>query len=519
MKVFTSLLLLVLITIISNDASAQFKLPKINIPTNGLTDKILNDDPPITTSLDDAVLSVPYLDDFEPKVFRQLSELERDSEGSFILEPGNFEFEAQSYCMHAGTYGPGKGAGYLQAPLKGKQADTITSILKNSLQHPEIEQQDVQVLIWAVISRTKISDMDRNMQSTAAKLLKPAQIYKLNGGALGLLPSDLKGKAFNRLPAPAKMILQAEAKLRSKLTDVSVDYSELERIAVLEGEPEKDEGNEIPFGRWSYDTEGFFVRFEPDGYPHTTVRLHIPEKYIIQRDSLGRIILISDTRGNRIETSYNDSAPVISISGDPGVEGYSFSLIKFVNINPETGETRTAEWKDTGWTFVGEINGKGTFKSSNSNKRKLPAFALAFTPYRIAEGFGEKIGDIKERYDNANKRKQQLKDYKDRLDKQNRERSEQDVDDLTDLEHYNDGLDKALSDDMGEKADWVDEHLNRVKNAWNYASCRLAGGCDPDEKEEKKPLKKKKFDPSKNSAVPANRGSQRLAISSRQFGK
>jgi hypothetical protein len=510
--------------------SAEFDLSNIRIGSEGLSEKLFKEEPGITTSLDDAKFGVPYLDEFNPKQFKPLNELERDSEGSYILKPGNYEFESQSYCMQAGTYGPGRGDGYLLAPLKGKQADIVSSILKNSVAHPEIDQKSIQVLIWAVVSRTKINEMDEDMQATAAKLLTPRQIFKLNGGALGLLPTDLKGAVYERLPESARQILQAEAELRANLAGATADYSELESIAVLNRESEDDEaesGPEISVNRWSYHTDGYFIRYIPDTYYDTVIQIHSPEKHTIQRDSQGRIISLADTHGNRIETSYDDLVPSVKIPGDPGVKAYMFDLIKFIHPNPDKeGETLTAEWKDKGWVFVGKVNGKGRFADvTTSRKHSLPLLAFAFTSYRIADSEGEALEKgletlegLKDRYDNANKRREQLQDFKDRLEKQNRERSQQDIDDLTDLEHYKDGLDKALSDDMGDKADWVDEHLNVTTNAWNYGSCNLAGGCNADEPDVK-PKNPKKLDPSKHAVVPANRKNQRLGMSLREFKK
>ena len=50
---------------------------------------------------------------------RELMTLERTSNGGFVLEPGYFIMQAQSYCLMAGTHGPGSGDGYLDAPVKG----------------------------------------------------------------------------------------------------------------------------------------------------------------------------------------------------------------------------------------------------------------------------------------------------------------------------------------------------------------------------------------------------------------
>lgn len=49
-----------------------------------------------------------------------------------MLQAGYYVFTDQSYCLHAGTHGPGGGDGYLYAPPKGPAEDAVMSILHNS---------------------------------------------------------------------------------------------------------------------------------------------------------------------------------------------------------------------------------------------------------------------------------------------------------------------------------------------------------------------------------------------------
>ncbi len=95
------------------------------------------------------------------KQSRSLMSLQRTPSGGFVLQPGYYQQQTQSYCLKAGTHGPGEGDGYLYAPPKGPAEDAVITVLRNSVQHPEIEQHDMQALLWAIIARAKFEDLQR----------------------------------------------------------------------------------------------------------------------------------------------------------------------------------------------------------------------------------------------------------------------------------------------------------------------------------------------------------------------
>src|SRR5688572_13556188 len=102
-------------------------------------DSVLRGDAPITTSLPDARWAVDSLDNFTPRDSkRSMLTLQRTPNGGFVLQPGFYEMHTQSYCLKAGTHGPGGGDGYLFAPTAGPAEDAVTTILRNSVNHPEI---------------------------------------------------------------------------------------------------------------------------------------------------------------------------------------------------------------------------------------------------------------------------------------------------------------------------------------------------------------------------------------------
>lgn len=287
---------------------ANSQLPKLpgvgGIP--GL-DSLFKEDPPITTSLKDAVTELPFLDDFNPHYSVDLTMMPRTDEGNFTVFPGEYSFQTQSYCLHAGTHGPGKGEGYLYAPLKGPKSKIVRSILQRSFLHAEIPQGSVQRLIWSVLARTKPSKLDSETRVAAESLLKPEELKSLEGSAWDVLKETSTSNPFISLPGPLRQVMEAENRMRSMFYSPNISYGELERVAVLSGEYVPQKGDrQVPRGRWSFVSEGHFIRFFPNGYHRTSQDVYFPEKFILERDSQKNVVRISDVAGRKISRSGND---------------------------------------------------------------------------------------------------------------------------------------------------------------------------------------------------------------------
>ncbi len=342
-------------------AVAGLGLPKLpdRLPTDKIPiripglDKILEAEPALTTSLDDARFEVPYLDDFDPPAGAPLTEVPYDhDQGWPLVMGGTVEHYAQSYCLHAGGYGPGSGEGYLDAPLKGPLAGMVQDVLGNSVRHLDVPQADVQGLVWAILARARFSDLSPELQEAGRRLLSREQIRKLDGGALARVPAEVRDQVFGRLPPLARTALEAEANLRDLLAS-HADFGALEQIAVLSGDPPPDEGDrEVPEGRWSFDPGGYFVRYFPDGYTTTRLQVYVPEQLDVTADAKGRIVSIADRHGNRIETQYAGDAEPAWASEDSRVRAYAFSLVRLAQGTPG-GEPQVVEIRDRGWTLVG----------------------------------------------------------------------------------------------------------------------------------------------------------------------
>ena len=415
------------------------------------TDKILKSEAPVTTNIKDAVTDIIFLDDFNPEDYIPMTALPRSESGAFRLDrPGLYALTVASYCLRAGEYGPSEGDGYAYAPLKGPQADIVQHVLQGSYVHPEIPQKDVQVLIWAIIARTKISDMSQEMQKTAARLLTPQELFEVNGGALGLVPQSERDKAFDKVPEQVRAVLEAEAQLREKLTAGQENYDELEQIAVRAGiAPEGEGSRNVSEGRWSYHRDGYFVRYFPQGYTTTQIQLYVPEPFVIERDELGRITLLADSNGNRIEIEYSASVAPLVVQRDKSVRGYAFSRVTFIQrriVLPEVAFDLEADYSNVGWTLVGIPSGKG------------------------GGNYTDPYSDFAERYESAVKHKKELE----QLDKH--VRPKEDMQDVMDIAHLVQALATLTYNEYLADAQWAPEHVNLARKAWQCAFGKRAGG-------------------------------------------
>ena len=268
---------------VTSTGSAQFD--RIRRAASGASravdpSRLLEAPPPISTQLSDARWAVDSLDSHnpDPSIFKSLQELQRTPNGGFVLQVGHYGMQTQSYCLKAGTHGPGGGDGYLYAPPKGPAEQAVLSIVRNSVQHPDIAQRDIQVLLWAIIAHAKFENLTPGMQQTASRLLTPQQIATLNRSALDLIPGGMMEQTLASVPEPGKSILRAEAQLRSMVTSANNTYDDMERVAVLTGMAQPGPGSrQVPSGRWSLHPDGYYVRYIPSGYSQTHVQIWVPQ--------------------------------------------------------------------------------------------------------------------------------------------------------------------------------------------------------------------------------------------------
>lgn len=442
------IVLLVSIALIASDRPANGQIlgklkDKLKTAGANLSLSQLLEQQPITTSIDDVVFDVPFLDTHEPPYYRLITALPPAPGGGWALRPGSYEYFAQSYCLRAGTHRPGRGTGYAYAPLKGPQADVVRSILRNSARFPDIPQSDIQSLLWRIIARAKFNNLSMNEKKTAAELLSPEQLALLNRSALDLLPGDALNRTLGGASPMVRRALEADAQLRQAFASGNMTYDQLERIALPDDPSEPSD--RIPPERWSFNPEGYFIRYLPHTYSQTVIQIEVPGPIELGTDAKGRIVSISDPAGRRVlQIAYDDSWMGDPYAGAGGIRAFRFHSVHFERRDPAArGSLLRADWTDPAGTLMG-VPSLAKPRSTPLDARYEFARKMTIDTRRLLSSFPH------------------------------RQESTRDLELLANLVHLEVGLERMLTL-SAETKPWTLSQLDLVMDAWQFTLCRLAG--------------------------------------------
>ena len=218
----------------------------------------------------------------------------------------------------------------------------------------------------------------------------------------------------------------------------------------------------------------------------------------MQTDAKGRILALRSADGWATEAEYDDTIPARVIPGERDFKGYAFKRITLRHPS-SNGTIDTYTVNNTGWTFAGHFTGKGRVDDA------------PVAPSSLDSVFGGPSADARVQDRDINQRfSDWQKAYKDAKRTYDRSQppSSKDVDKITDPSHYRKGVETALGADPSAKANWLQDHFNRLGRAAAYIACALEGGCSPNQPPSK-------LSPGSHSAVPGANGSQRLGLSGR----
>jgi hypothetical protein len=286
----------------------------------GTLNKIIKQPAAITTNFKDVDRTGMKPPSFhEGEKAQPLYLLPKATGGGYKLCAGYYEMTNKSYCLQAGTRGPSTGDGYMLAPVLGPKKEVVTTILKNAESHPNVSQHDIQVLLWAIIARTRFADYSTSIKLTATTLLSSTDLLQLEGGALGILPASLMDKAKSQLPQPIQAVFEAENNIRRLAASGSASYEEMERYAMLAGiVPVVD--NEFPSGTWSLHPDGYYIRYMPSGYSVTKTQIYVPKELADTKPGL-----VYDAP-NAIACPANTGAQRLIQTNEPLQPNYSLKL-------------------------------------------------------------------------------------------------------------------------------------------------------------------------------------------------
>jgi hypothetical protein len=212
--------------------------------------------------------------DYKPT---SLTDLPRTEDGGFVLEPGYFETEFKTYCLQPGTPDPKPRDAYLQAPLSGYRKDIVETVLYNSRSKSDIDQRNVQLLLWSVVSGSNFNKLSSQVQADAMRLLTPKQVFELKGGVMGVVKT-----VSSYLPSE---FTNGHSDVNRLFEIGSSSYEAFEKIAVLR-EPSQDKRADFKNDQWYKQKDNYYVRYYPVSYQKIRMQVYVPDGLI---DSTGKV--------------------------------------------------------------------------------------------------------------------------------------------------------------------------------------------------------------------------------------
>ena len=198
-----------------------------------------------------------------------LTGLPQTEEGQIVLAEGYYEADYKSYCLQPGTPDPTDRDAYLQMPLQANQKDIVETVLRQSLQQPKLDQKNIQLLLWSVVSGSDYNKLSWPVQLTAQQLLTKKQIFQLKGGVMGVVKQVAQA-------LPDARISGAQVSIKRMFETGTGTYESFERIAVLR-EPSVIHKANYKKEQWYQQPGGYYVRYFPNGYKQVKIQLYVPK--------------------------------------------------------------------------------------------------------------------------------------------------------------------------------------------------------------------------------------------------
>ena len=236
-----------------------------------------------------------------------LMDLPQTQDGGFVLSPGFYEAEFKTYCLQPGTPDPSQGDAYLQSPVTGYRKEIIQTVLMSSRNMPEMNQKNIQLLLWSVVSGSDFNKLSYAVQADARQLLTPKQIFELQGGVIGLI----------KTVSYQSGLLNTNSDMRRLLEIGTSSYENFERLAVLR-ESSKVTRTGIKYDTWYKQKENYYLRYFPLSYQKVRIQVFVPDSLLDAEGKVEGEYLVFDPTGQQAIPAFTNAqrlgigAPVIA---------------------------------------------------------------------------------------------------------------------------------------------------------------------------------------------------------------
>jgi len=250
-----------------------------------------------------------------------LLELPQTEKGEIVLADGFYEADFKSYCLQPGSPSPSARDAYLQAPLQGYRKDIIATILQNSRKKTYLQQQNIQLLLWSVVSGSNYNRLSRDVKFTATQLLSPHQVFELKGGVMSVVSTISSVLPDNTLPGSLRSMQQLfEAGTTS--------YEAFEQIAV-QRHLSQISNPALKTDQWYKQPGGYYVRYFPASYRQVKIQVYVPAGGVDSSKQSGNYLLFNPV--TMMAVPANSNAQRLGI-GAPMLD----AIIKIIHIRKGT---------------------------------------------------------------------------------------------------------------------------------------------------------------------------------------
>ena len=225
-----------------------------------------------------------------------LMELPQTQDGGFILCPGFYEAEFKTYCLQPGTPDPSQGDAYFQSPLTGYRKEIIQTVLLNSRNMPNMNQKNIQLLLWSIVSGSDFNKLSYSVKADARQLLTQKQIFELQGGVVGLIKTVFYQSG----------LLNANNDMRKLFEIGTSSYENFERLAVLR-EPAKIIKTGIKSDTWYKQKENYFIRYFPLSYQKVKIQVFVPDGLLDAEGKVDGEYLVFDPTGQQAIPAFTNA--------------------------------------------------------------------------------------------------------------------------------------------------------------------------------------------------------------------
>jgi hypothetical protein len=252
-----------------------------------------------------------------------MMELPQTQDGGFVLKPGFYEAEFKTYCLQPGTPDPREGDAYLQGQVTGYRKEIVESILLNSRDKNDIEQKNIQLLLWSTVSGADYNKLSSSVKSDAARLLTPKQIFELKGGVMGMIKNVSQSTG----------VLNANSGIK-KLFETSISsYEAYENIAVRR-EQSKVIKKGVKYDQWYKQKENYYIRYFPVSYKKVRVQIYVPDSLLDADNKLNNEYVVFDPTGQQAIPAFTNAQRL-------GIGAPAIDVIRAViKINKQTLPTK-----------------------------------------------------------------------------------------------------------------------------------------------------------------------------------